>query len=451
VQSLRIWLTDDHAKRQLRYENAEYTAAIDNRWGRMLIMASGVSPSPFDPLTIGPLRLRNRFVKSATNEGMAKGGLVTKGLAKFHENIAAGGAALTTVAYCATSRDGRTFVDQATLDDAAIGDFRALTDGVHRHGGAAMAQLTHAGCFTFLDKTQLAAARPLSASGGFNKVGVMNNRWIKKAMNKDEMAAMAAEFVAAARRARDAGFDAVELHMGHGYLLSQFISKFYNHRWDGYGGSIEKRVRFPVEVLGQVLDAVGKDVAVVAKFSMTDGKEGGNTIEDGIAVAKALEAGGAHMAVLSNGLNVESITAMFGSSFPKSNRGKPANLAIAIGMWVQSFTEPQDVVFRENYLRDHAQKIRAAVSMPLAYLGGVQSLAGAEQAMADGFDAVALGRALVHDPGFVNALQSGAVTKSGCTACNRCVTMMYSPGGTSCVIKSPNDAALNRVAAGAMA
>lgn len=280
-------------------------------------MATMSVTSPFSPLAIGPLRLRNRFVKSATNEGMAKGGLVTKGLAKFHENIAAGGAALTTVAYCATSRDGRTFVDQATLDDAAIADFRALTDGVHRHGGAAMAQLTHAGCFTFLDKTQLASARPLSASGGFNKVGVMNNRWIKKAMNKDEMKAMADEFAAAAVRARTAGFDAVELHMGHGYLLSQFISKFYNSRWDAYGGAIEKRVRFPVEVLGRVLDAVGKDLAVVVKYSMTDGKEGGNSIEDGVVVAKALEAGGAHMAVLSNGLNVESITAMFGSSFPK--------------------------------------------------------------------------------------------------------------------------------------
>ena len=414
-------------------------------------MTGSAAASAFTPLTIGPLRLRNRFIKAATNEGMAKGGLVTKGLAKFHENVAAGGAALTTVAYCATSRDGRTFVDQATLDTDTIADFRALTDGVHRHGGAAMAQLTHAGCFTFLSKNDLAVSRPISASGGFNKIGVMSNRWLKKAMSKADMAAMADEFVVAAKNARAAGFDAVELHMGHGYLLSQFISKFYNGRWDGYGGSIEKRVRFPVEVLGRVLDAVGKDLAVVAKFSMTDGKEGGNTIEDGMAVARALEVGGAHMAVLSNGLNVESITAMFGSSFPKSNRGKPANLAIAIGMWVQSFTEPGNVVFHENYLRDHALRIRAAVKMPLAYLGGVQSLAGVETAMTDGFEAIALGRALVHDPAFVNDLQSGAISQSGCTACNRCVTMMYSPGGTSCVIKTPNEAALNLIAAGASA
>ena len=404
----------------------------------------------FTPLTIGPLRLRNRFIKSATNEGIAKGGMVTRGLAKFHENVAAGGAALTTVAYCATSRDGRTFVDQATLDDAAIADFRALTAGVHRHGGAAMAQLTHAGAFTFLGHDQLAASRPLSASGGFNKIGVMNNRWLKKAMNKAEMAEMTAEFAAAAVRPQR------RLRCGrasHGpWLSAQPIPVALLQQPLGWLWRQHRQApAFPVEVLGRVLDAVGKDLAVVAKISMTDGKAGGNTIEDGVAIARGLEAGGAHMAVLSNGLNVESITAMFGSSFPKSNRGKPASLAIAIGMWVQGFTEPKDVVFRENYLRDHALRIRAAVKMPLAYLGGVQSLAGVETAMADGFEAIALGRALVHDPDFVNQLQAGTISQSGCTACNRCVTMMYSPGGTSCVIKPPNDAALNKVAAGASA
>ncbi|NQV93861.1 MAG: NADH:flavin oxidoreductase, partial [Sphingomonadales bacterium] len=184
--------------------------------------------SAFSPIQIGPLKLRNRFVKAATNEGMAKRGIVTKGLAKFHERIAEGGAALSTVAYCATSPDARTFVDQAILDDASILDFRTLTDAVHKHGAAASAQITHAGSFTFLDKDTLKTKRPLSSSGGFNKVGVMSGRYFKKKMNRDELNAMADEFVAAARRAQAAGFDAVELHMGHGYLLSQFVSKIYN-------------------------------------------------------------------------------------------------------------------------------------------------------------------------------------------------------------------------------
>jgi len=401
--------------------------------------------SAFSPIQIGPLKLRNRFVKSATNEGMAKRGIVTKGLAKFHERIAEGGAALSTVAYCATSPDGRTFVDQAVLDDGSIPDFKALTDGVHKHGAAASAQITHAGSFTFLDKDTLKTNRPLSSSGGFNKVGALSGRYFKKKMNRDEMDAMAEEFVAAARRAKEAGFDAVELHMGHGYLLSQFVSPVYNKRGDDYGGTIEKRMNFPSDVLKKVLDAIGKDLAVIVKYSMTDGPKG-NQIEDGIAVAKRLEADGAHMAVLSNGLNVESITAMFGSPLPKAAGGE--NALVTIGSWIQSLTAPKNVVFHESYLRDLARKIRANVDMPLAYLGGVQSLEAVENAMSDGFDTIAMGRALVFDPQFVNALQSNTITRSGCTACNQCVTMMYTPGGTTC-IESPYkpDPKLNQVGA----
>jgi 2,4-dienoyl-CoA reductase-like NADH-dependent reductase (Old Yellow Enzyme family) len=329
-----------------------------------------------------------------------------------------------------------------------VQDFRALTDAVHRHGGAASAQITHAGSFTFLDKDTLQTSRPLSSSGGFNKVGVVSGRFLKKRMNRAELDAMAEEFVAAARLAREAGFDAVELHMGHGYLLSQFVSPIYNKRRDQFGGSIEKRMNFPSEVLRRVLDAVGREMAVIVKYSMTDGPKG-NTIRDGIAVARRLEADGAHLAVLSNGLNVESISAMFGSSLPKTG-AKPANPIIRLGMFIQSLTEPPEVQFRENYLRDLARQVRASVDMPLAYIGGVQSRDGVAAAMDDGFDAIALGRALVFDPAFVTRLRAGEIDESGCTACNRCVTMMYTPGGTSCVLaeQSP-DPQLNTVRAAA--
>lgn len=393
------------------------------------------APSPFDPVVIGPLRLRNRLIKSATNEGKAKGGIVSAGLAAFHEEVAAGGAALTTVAYCATSPDGRTFIDQAVLDAASLADFRALTAGVHRHGAAASAQITHAGSFTFLPKDVLHTSRPLSASGGLNKVGVMSGRWLKRAMDPGQLEAMTAEFVAAARNAREAGFDAVELHMGHGYLLSQFISKLYNKRRDAYGGTIEKRMRFPGEVLARVLDAVGKDLAVIVKYSMTDGVPRGNSIEDGVAVARAIEARGAHLAVLSNGLNVESITAMFGSPFPKANRASAANPVVKLGMWIQSLTEPQDVVFRENYLLEHARAVRAAVKMPLAYLGGMDSRAGVEQALREGFDCVAAGRAFLYEPDLPRRMEADPAWHSGCNRCNLCVSMMYAPWGTYCALQ----------------
>jgi len=399
-----------------------------------------------EPLNIGPLKLRNRFIKAATNEGMAKNGIVSKGLAEFHRKIAAGGAAMSTVAYCATSPDGRTFVDQAILDRDSLADHRALTDAVHGEGAAACAQVTHAGSFTFLGKDILQTNRPLSSSGGFNKVGVVSGRYLKKRMDAAQMDAMAAEFVEAAKLAREAGYDAVELHMGHGYLLSQFITPIYNKRRDAFGGTIEKRMNFPSDVLKKVLDAVGKDMAVVVKFSMTDGPKG-NKIEDGVAIAKRLEADGAHLAVLSNGLNVESIEAMFGSSLPK-NGAKPSNPVIRLGMWLQSLTAPPEVKFHENYLRDLSRQVRANVDMPLAYLGGIQSAGGAKQAMDDGFDAIAMGRALVFDPGFVQAMLQGGDVQSGCTACNRCVTMMYTPGGTQCVL-TPDapDPKLNTVGA----
>ena len=261
------------------------------------------------------------------------------------------------------------------------------------------------------------------------------------------------EFVSAARLAREAGFDAVEIHMGHGYLLSQFVSPFYNKRKDAYGGTIEKRMKYPLEVLSKVLDAVGDDLAVIVKYSQTDGKDGGNTIEDGIKIAKMLEKTGAHMAVLSNGLNVESITAMFGSSLPEQARTKPSNLLLRIGMMMQKATETKKVIFKENYLLDLSKRIRESVKMPLCYIGGMQSLDNANEILDAGLDAIAMGRALIFDPNFVNGMRDGSMPQNGCTACNQCVTMMYAPGGTACI--DPNgtrghEAKLNTIAASAV-
>lgn len=405
-----------------------------------------VMSEPFESVKIGPLTLRNRLAKSATNEGMARGGIVSKGLARFHERMAAGGAAMTTLAYCSTSLDGRTFVDQVTMTKDSVRDLKALTDGVHRHGAAASAQLTHAGSFTFLPKSE-SRATPVSASGGFNKTGILSGRLLKKKAGRAELNQLRDEFVSAAKLARESGFDAVELHMGHGYLLSQFTSKFYNHRRDAYGGGIEGRGRFPLEVARAVLDAVGKDMAVIAKYSMTDAIAAGSTIEDGMRFAQMLEGAGVHLAVLSNGLNIESGEAMFGSSMAASNEAVVQNKIVKLGMFLQSFVAPKKIEFRENYLRELALKVRASTKMPLAYLGGIQSLDGVRTAMSDGFDVVAMGRALVHDPSIVEQWKAGTRNKSECTACNRCILMMYSPGGTACVLTGENDARLNEVPA----
>ncbi|WGS47248.1 NADH:flavin oxidoreductase [Burkholderia sp. JSH-S8] len=406
--------------------------------------STDLSPA-FTPLRIGPLTLRNRLIKSATNEGMTPNGVPSQALVGFHERVAAGGAALTTVAYCAVSPDGRTFVDQARLDAPTVRQFRALTDVVHRHGAAASAQITHGGCFTFLPS--LSTKRPLSASGGFNKVGVMSGRFLKQAMTRDQMTSVADEFAQAARRARDAGFDAVEIHMGHGYLLSQFLSPLYNRRRDAYGGDAARRAAFPVEVLRRVLDAVGRDLAVVCKIGVTEGVRGGGTADDACEVARQLEAEGAHLLVLSGGMNVESVWQLFGSPLPADARANADNAIVRAAMVLQKLAEPKLGAFRELYFLEHSRKVRAAVRMPLAYLGGVRSRENVALALHDGFDAVAMARALVFEPDFVNRLRDGRAERSGCTSCNLCVVSMYTPGGTSCTLQPPNDPAPNRLPA----
>jgi len=400
----------------------------------------------FTPIRIGPLTLRNRFIKSATNEGMAPSGVPTKMLVKHHRDMAAGGVAMTTVAYCAVAPDGRTFPDQVLMEPGVVPHLRALTDAVHREGAAACAQITHGGAFTFLPK--LATKYPLSASGGFNAAGVISGRLFKTAMTEADMDRVAGEFVAGAKLARESGFDAVEIHMGHGYLLSQFLSPKYNRRRDRFGGDAGARVRFPATVLRRVLDAVGGQMAVTCKICATEGFKGGATADDAAIVAQALEREGAQLLVLSGGMNVESPWAIFGSPLPREAVETIQNPVIKFATRAMRLVEPK-IAFHEMYLLPHSRKVRAAVKMPLAYLGGIKSMASVGQAIGEGFDCVVLARALIHDPDLVNKFRSGAATTSGCTSCNRCVVMMYTPGGTSCVLGPPNDPALNRTPAAA--
>lgn len=396
------------------------------------------------PWALGPLKLRNRIIKSATNEGMAPGGVPTRALVEHHRLMAAGGAGLTTVAYCAVHADGRTFPDQILLDTATVPHLRVLTDAVHAEGGAASAQLTHGGAFNFLPK--LTRKYPLSASGGFNPAGALSGRLFKTQMSREDMDRMTADFVAAARTARQAGFDAVELHMGHGYLLSQFLSPLYNQRKDSYGGSAVARARYPAEVLRAVLDAVGDSIPVLCKISLFEGHKSGGTVADACITAQALAEAGASMLVLSAGMNVESPWEIFGNPMPRSAmEGQGSRLMKMAGKILEWQQPKRD--FRELYLLEAARQVRAAVSTPLAYLGGAKSVAGIEQVMTERFDAVVMGRALLHKPNLLQDFASGAVTVSGCTACNECIATMYTPGGTRCVLTAAENPAMNRIPA----
>lgn len=399
----------------------------------------------FAPFQLGPITLRNRFIRSGANEGMVVEGAPSQALLKHHRDLAAGGVALTTVAYGAVSQVGRSLPNQVWLRREILPDLKALADGVHAQGGAISYQLTHGGSFVTSVRVKGAT---MSASSGFNKAGFLRGNFFHRAMTPDDMARVGQQFVDAAQLCREAGFDAVELHMGHGYLLNQFISPLSNRRKDAYGGSAENRARFPVEVLARVKAAVGRDMAVLAKINVADGVAAGASVEDAIVTARMLQAAGADMLVLSGGRNMESAWFMFGSNFDMAEMQK-----VLAGSWLTNLMLKASqmgvpkVKFSEMYFLEYSRRIRAAVTVPLAYLGGAKSLANAQQALDEGFDAVVMARALIHDPALVSKFQAGTRLQSGCTSCNRCVPYIYHPGGTWCVMNPPNDPALNRLRA----
>ena len=404
-----------------------------------------VPPSPFDPVQIGPITLRNRFIKSGANEGMCINGAPTKALVKHHRDLAEGGIGMTTAAYFAVSAQGRTLVNQTWLRPQILPELRALTEDVQQAGAAISAQITHGGSFTQVPGHTITP----SASSGINKAGLMQGNLFQRAMSEADMERVSAEFVDAARLCREAGFNAVEIHMGHGYLLNQFISPLSNQRKDKYGGGAENRVRFPAKVLARVKEAVGKDLAVIAKINVADGVPGGATVEDGIVTAQALQAAGADLLVLSGGRNMESTWFMFGSPMNQAEFGKvlkdrPLSRVL---IKLAALNTPKDLAFREMYFLEYSRRIRAAVNMPLAYLGGVKSLENAETVLREGFECVVMARALIHDTGLVNKFRAGTAKRSGCTSCNGCIPYIYHAAGTRCIENPPNDLALNQVPA----
>ncbi|SNS26225.1 2,4-dienoyl-CoA reductase [Sphingomonas laterariae] len=411
-----------------------------------------MSADPFSPVQIGPITIKNRFIRSGANETKNKQMNPTKALLNFHQAYAENELGLTTLAYIAVSKDGRTLPSQGTMSDESVPHYRAITDAIHAAGGKASAQITHGGSFCQIK--DLSTPRAMSSSGGIDKMGLLMGRPFQRAMTRADMDMVRDEFAAAALRCEQAGFDAIELHMGHGYLLNQFISPLSNFRRDEYGGSAENRARFPAEVLAAVKQAVGDRLAVIAKINLVDGVKKGATIEDTIVTARALEAAGCDMLVLSAGRNIESTWKMFGSALPYDEMATlQRTWAGKLQFAILKMSVPKIPPFRQNYLMEDALTLKAALGpnrkVKLCYLGGVQSLTAAKAALGEGFDAVAIARALIHDPTLVSQWKAGTADKSGCTACNRCVVVMYGPSGTYCPeVGNAIDPKLNQIYAG---
>ncbi|SEL54379.1 NADH:flavin oxidoreductase [Rhodococcus maanshanensis] len=383
-------------------------------------------PDVLAPAKLGPLTLRNRIIKSATFEGKTPNALVTDELIEFHRRPAAGGVGMSTVAYCAVAPEGRTERGQLWMRPEALPGLRRLTDAIHAEGAAASAQLGHAGPVANEKSTGLPALAP---SRSFNPLSM---RMIRSA-SKDDIERITEAHGTAAQLAVDSGFDAVEIHFGHNYFASSFLSPKLNKRKDSFGGSLENRARVVLDTARAVRAAVGDKIAILAKLNMDDGVPGGFWIDEAIQVAQWLEADGSVDALeLTMGSSLLNPMYLFKGDAPVREFAAAMPQPVRLGVQLVGKQMLHAYPYRDLFMLEQARQIRAAVTLPLVLLGGVTDRAGMDIAMAEGFEFVAMARALLREPDLVNRIAEDARTKSLCIHCNKCMPTIFS--GARCVL-----------------
>jgi 2,4-dienoyl-CoA reductase-like NADH-dependent reductase (Old Yellow Enzyme family) len=386
-------------------------------------------PDVLAPAKLGPVQLRNRVIKAATYEGRNRKSLVTDELIEFHREIAAGGVGMTTVAYCAVSPEGRTERKQLYWRDEALPGLRRLTDAVHAEGAAASTQIGHAGPVADAKSNRLPSIGP---SRSFQPMSMTFN----KAATVGDIARITADHANAARLAVEAGFDAVEIHFGHNYLVSSFFSPRINKRKDSYGGSLENRARFAREIARAVRDAVGDRIAVLAKLNMDDGVRGGLRLPEATQIARLLDADGSVDALeMTAGSSLKNPMYLFKGPAPIKDFAAAMPQPLRAGIRVFGRAVFHDYPYQDGYLLEDAKQVRAAVKLPMIYLGGVTNRAIMDKAMDAGFQFVAMGRALLMEPDLINRINADASVTSKCIHCNRCMPTIYS--GSRCVLVQP--------------
>lgn len=373
----------------------------------------------FTPYSIGPLTLRNRTIRSAAFEGMCDGNAPTKKLFDYHRSVAAGGIGMTTLAYASVTRSGLSFPHQLWLRSEIVPGLRKITEAVHAEGAAVSIQIGHCGN---MSKRSMAGETPISASGGFN---IYSPTWVR-GMRKDEIREMAKAFGTAVNNAREAGFDAVEVHAGHGYLISQFLSPYTNKRKDEFGGSLENRMLFMKMVMEEVMKAAGSDIAVLVKMNMRDGFKGGMEIDETLEVARVLQDCGAHALILSGGFVSKAPMYVMRGSMPiYTLTYYMKSLWLKMGVRMAGRFMIPSVPFKEAYFLEDALHFRKNLSLPLVYVGGLISRAKIDEVLNHGFEFVSMARALINEPDFVNKMKNEELTRCACEHANYCIARMY--------------------------
>lgn len=376
----------------------------------------------FTPGKIGPVELRNRTIRSAAFEGMGRDNGPTEMLRDYHLSVARGGVGMTTLAYAGICRSALSFKTQLWLRPEIVPDLREITDGIHEAGAKASIQIGHCGNMTH---RSTAGGTPVGASTGFN----LYSPTFVRGLREDELRTLARQFGEAVDTARDAGFDCVEVHAGHGYLISQFLSPYTNRRRDGFGGSLQNRMRFMNMCLEEVMRHAGSDMGVLVKTNMRDGFKGGLEIDDCLTVAHEIERAGVHAMVLSGGFVSKAPMYVMRGKMPiysMTHYMEQWWLKYGVRM-VGRFMIPT-VPFKELYFLEDAKRFRAELKLPLVYVGGVVDRKGADHVLDDeNFDFIQMGRALLNEPDFVNRMKEEEGNhRCTCEHVNYCIARMYS-------------------------
>ncbi len=393
-------------------------------------MREKVMPDVLAPAILGPLRLRNRVLKAATYERRARRGLVTDELIDFHVRHAAGGAGMTTLAYCAVAPEGRTDGHQIVWRDEAVPGLRRLTEAVHAEGAAISAQVGHSGPVADSTRTKLPALGPSRS------LSLQSLRLVKAATPADIDRVVRAHGEAA-KMAVATGFDAVEIHLGHNYLASSFLSPKLNRRTDSYGGSLANRARLALRIMRAVREAVGDRIAILAKLNMDDGVPGGFWLDEAITVAQWLEAEGTVDALeMTAGSSLLNPMYLFKGDAPVREFASVMREPIRTGVKLVGSRFLREYPYQDGYLLDDARQVRAAVDLPMVLLGGVTNRQIMDTAMREGFQFVAMGRALLREPDLINRIAADSSTRSLCNHNNRCMVTTFT--GSRCVLAPEN-------------
>ncbi|MBS3732754.1 MAG: NADH:flavin oxidoreductase [Desulfobacterales bacterium] len=355
----------------------------------------------FEPAEINSMTLANRFVRSATYEGLAaEDGAVAPALVKMMKDLAEGGVGLIISSHAYVSPAGQAGPGQlGAYKDGLVPGLADMAGVVHNAGGRIVLQLAHAG---YHASTRDTGRSPVSPSDlGISKTP-------RHALDTEEIAELAEDFARAARRAKTAGFDGVQIHAAHGYLLSQFLSPYYNRRKDAYGGPIVNRARAAVEVTQAVRRAVGDAYPVLVKMNCRDFHDSGLELEDSLQAAQMLAENGIDAIELSGGLLI-------------NKRLTPSRTGVR---------SEKDEAYHET----EAKAFKEKINVPLILVGGIRSYPVARRLVDQGTaDYISMARPFIREPGLVKRWQSENRDRAACISDNQCFQGIQSGLGVYCV------------------